>query len=117
MKSAPRPLIILAIFAAFAFDRAQAQNSTADSPALDVDKVIVHPETYKGKISVSGRVAKVDAQKNLLLLGCEDACVAMPVKFTGAPPKVGSEVVVHGKITKDADGRYLFDAETVTPKK
>ena len=59
----------------------------------------------------------MDTKKNLFMLGCEDACVAMPVKFAGTPPKEGSDVTVRGQITKDAKGRYMFDAEDVTPKK
>ena len=117
-------LATLAILASPILSPAQAQTNAPDkktkapdSKVLDVDKVVAHPDKFKGKIGVAGRVAKVDADKKLLVLGCEDACVVMPVKFSGTMPKTNSDVVVRGQITKDAEGRYLFDAESVTPKK
>ena len=113
-------LVILVAFAlsvAYADTNAPAKPTASDSPVLDVDKVVASPKKWKGKIGVMGRVAKVDADKKLLVLGCEDACVAMPVKFSGEMPKEGNDVIVRGQITKDKQGRYLFDAETVTPKK
>lgn len=126
MRSQQRHSIFasLAIFALITFGLAQAQTNAPDnkadataSPPLNVDKVVAHPEKCAGKIGVAGRVAKVDARENLFVLGCEDACVAMPVRFSGAQPKAGSDVIVRGQITKDAKGRYLFDAESVTTKK
>ena len=123
-KSRLSLLASLAILATLVLSPAQAQTNApdkktkaSDSKVLDVDTVVAHPDKFKGKIDVAGRVAKVDADKKLLVLGCEDACVAMPVKFSGTMPKTNSNVVVRGQITKDAEGRYLFDAESVTPKK
>ena len=126
MKTKPRLRILamLAIITTLALIPAQSQTNTPDnktttpdSKVLDVDRVVAHPENFKGTINVEGRVAKVDAKKSLFTLGCEDACVVMPVKFSGAPPKQDSAVIVRGQITKDAKGRYLFDAESVTLKK
>ena len=125
MKTKPRLriLALLATVATLALIPAQSQTNTPgdktttpDSKVLDVDKVVAHPEKFKGTISVEGRVATVEAKKKLFALGCEDACVVMPVKFSGTMPKTNSSVVVRGQISKDAKGRYQFDAESVTAK-
>lgn len=111
-KRLPFIVALLPIIAVFAVSQAQT-NATA----VIVDKVVAHPDKYKGKIDVAGRIAKIDSDKKLFVLGCEDACVAMPVKFSGTLPKAGSDVIVRGEIKKESDGRYLFNAESVTAKK
>lgn len=127
MKSKFRVFIpaLLTVVMLLAFSPAQAQTNTPpdsktkkhDSPALDVDRVVAHPDQFKGAIGVAGRVAKVDSTNSFFVLGCEDACVAMPVEFSGTLPKEGSDVVVRGEIKKDAQGRYFFEAQNVTQKK
>ncbi|MCG3147703.1 MAG: hypothetical protein PCFJNLEI_01144 [Verrucomicrobiae bacterium] len=84
---------------------------------LSVDAVVEHPEKFGGPIGVVGRVANVEPASGAFALGCEDACVAMPVKFSGTMPKAGSDVIVRGQIKKESDGRYIFNAESVTAKK
>lgn len=108
-------LLIITVF--FGSSALTGCSKTASSEPIPLDNVVSYPDKFKGKIRVAGRVAKVDAEKRLVALGCEDACVAMPVKVSGTMPKEGSDVIVHGEIKKDADGRYLFEAESVTPKK
>lgn len=90
-------------------------NSTAEMKILTVDDVAESPEKYTGQIAVEGRVTEV-AENGLFTLGCDDACVAVPVKFAGAIPPKGRDVVVHGEIKKTDDGEYLFDAKKVTVK-
>lgn len=84
---------------------------------LPVDTVVENPETFSGSIAVVGRVAKADPGSGAFVLGCEDACVAMPVKYSGTLPKTGSDVIVRGEIKKEPDGRYIFKAENVTAQK
>jgi hypothetical protein len=112
------PLVALVAPIAFlAAGMAQAETSAPESPAIVVDKVVAHPEKFKGTINVTGRVAKVASTNALFALSCEDACFSMPVRFSGTPPPAGSEVIVRGQITKDTNGRYVFDAKSVTAKK
>ena len=94
-----------------------ANKAESDSRPVIVDKVVANPEKFKGPINVSGRVAKLGGSIGLFALSCEDACFSMPVRFSGAPPKAGMDVVVHGQLTKEANGRYVFNAESVMPKK
>jgi hypothetical protein len=113
-----------AIAAFLAFGPAQAQTNlaaskrkTTEAATIAVDKVVASPKKFKGTIDVAGRVGKVAFNNGLFALTCEDDCVSMPVKFSGSPPRVGTDVIVRGQVTKDAKGRYLFAAETVTPTK
>lgn len=85
--------------------------------AIIVDKVVASPEKFKGTISVVGRVAKLGSTERLFALSCEDECFSMPVRFSGTAPKPGSDVVVRGQLAKESNGRYVFNAESVTPKK
>lgn len=80
---------------------------------LSVDAVIESPEQFTDDLVVAGRVSTVDSGSGAFALGCEDACVVLPVKFTGHLPAVGRDVVVRGQIKKNEQGRYLFDAQTV----
>lgn len=108
-------LLIITVF--FGSSALTGCSKTESSDPIPLDNVVAHPDKFEGKIDVAGRVAKVDAEKTLLVLGCEDVCVAMPVKVSGTMPKEGSDVIVRSEIKKDADGRYLFEAESVRPKK
>ena len=99
----------------------QAQVSTNSAKAkaprtVTVDSVVAHPERFKGVIDVAGRVSSVNTTNSVFALGCEDACVVMPVKFAGTLPTVSSNVVVRGQIKRTEGGRYLFDAEKVSNK-
>jgi hypothetical protein len=82
---------------------------------VSVDDVAESPEKFAGTIAVTGRVTEVKAD-GVFTLGCEDACVVVPVKFAGQLPPVGRDVVVHGQIKQGAEGRYLFDAQKVEQK-
>ena len=98
-----------------------ANTAESDSRLVIVDEALQNPEKFKGPINVSGRVAKLGGSIGLFALSCEDACFSMPVRFSGTPPKPGSDVVVHGQLTeripKESNGRYVFNAESVMPKK
>lgn len=114
---------LLVVIASLAFSLAQAQTNPSankterDSRPIVVDKVVANPEKFKGPINVSGRVAKLGGSIGLFALSCEDACFSMPVRFSGTPPNPGSNVVVRGQLAKESNGRYVFNAKSVMPKK
>ena len=109
-------LVCLAASAALSpVAQSYAQTGESES-AIIVDKVVASPEKFKGIISILGRVAKLGSTEHLFALSCEDQCFSMPVRFSGPSPKPGSNVVVRGQLAKEANGRYVFDAESVTPK-
>ncbi len=83
---------------------------------VDVEKVLDHPEQYAGEVSVEGIVTEATDTTSVFLLGCADACVAMPVKYTGPVPKAGAAVVTTGAIAKGADGKLIFEARDVRTK-
>jgi hypothetical protein len=112
------PLVALvAPIAFFAAGMAQAETSATESTPIGVDKILAHPEKFKGTINVVGRVGKISGANGLFALTCEDACFSMPVRFSGTPPPAGSDIIVRGQIIKYANGRYVFDAKSVTAKK
>ena len=90
---------------------------SATPEPVDVEKVVVHPEKFTGPVIVFGRIAKAVTPNGFFALGCEDACVSMPVKYSGTLPAAGSDVIVSGQIVKGANGRYLFSAQSVALKK
>ncbi len=118
-----RLVAFLALVAMIALGAAQAQTNPlvnkveADSRPIVVDKVVANPEKFKGPINVVGGSAKLGSNNHLFALSCEDECFSMPVRFSGAPPKPGTDVIVHGQLLKESNGRYVFNAESVTPKK
>lgn len=123
-SKSPAPALALSVvIASLGFSLAQAQTNLSgsqadgDSLAIIVDKVVANPEKFNGPINVSGRVAKLGGSIGLFALSCEDECFSMPVKFSGTPPKLGSDVIVHGQLMKESNGRYVFNAESVIAKK
>ena len=81
-----------------------------------VDQVVNDPEKFTGLIGVNGSVSSVDESKSMFTLGCEDACVLMPVRFDGQLPKVGTDVTAFGKIQKNEQGKFLFVAKELATK-
>jgi len=118
MKSASKIRTVAAMTAVLLAMQSHAQTNTSrnDAPII-VDKVVANPEKFKGTINVVGRVAKLGSNDRLFALSCEDACFSMPVRFSGPAPKQGTDVIVRGQIAKEANGRYVFNAESVTSKK
>lgn len=83
---------------------------------VNVDEVINAPESYKGFLAVQGTAINIEGYKDIFLLGCEDACKFMPVKYKGQMPKAKSEIIVYGQIRKRDDDRYIFQAKKVKTK-
>ena len=81
-----------------------------------VDQVVNDPEKFTGLLGVNGSVSSVDESRSIFTLGCEDACVLMPVRFDGQLPKVGTNVTAFGKIQKNEQGKFLFVAKELATK-
>ena len=88
------------------------------SEIVDVDAVVRQPERFQDYIGVVGKVISTHLkdQEQFFVLGCEDACIRMPVLYKGQVPEVGSDVIVYGKIKKANDGRYFFEAQEIKVK-
>ena len=80
---------------------------------IDVDEMVRHPDQFEGSIGVAGKVVKVDESKTSFALGCEDACVMMPVRYNGRMPDLESEIVVYGQIKQAEGGKYIFEGQNV----
>jgi len=80
---------------------------------VSIDAVAGSPADFVGDVKVSGTVTSVDQAKHTLVLGCSDACVAVPITYRGQLPKPKSNVVVTGVITKSPRGAYDFAASNV----
>ena len=87
----------------------------AAPPPIPVEKVALDPDAYPGLIAVSGRVTGSDPARHQFTLGCEDAdsCVLIPVHFAGQEPAASTEVIVRGRLAKNPQGQYAFEADSV----
>lgn len=99
---------VLSIAANCANKKAPQGKENPENMILNVDEVIASPGSYKGIITIKGKVLKAIRTKNIILLGCEDACRFLPVKYSGKPPQVDGEITVRGEIKKTDDGRFVF---------
>lgn len=90
-----------------------AGRDKTSSKVVDVDKLVRHPGDFKSSIGVIGTLTQLDEEKGVFVLGCEDACVALPVKFKGKLPAVGTKVTVYGEVTKAEDEKYIFVAQEI----
>lgn len=93
-----------------------AMEASGKTTLVAVDQVVRDPEKFTGFIGVNGSVSSVDESKSMFTLGCEDACVLMPVKFNGQLPEQGTDVVAYGKVVKNEQGKYIFVAQELTRK-
>lgn len=111
-------VILLAVGIHFIFIKNPTEKSTPqkenDNPPIkimNVEKIVSAPDHYIGFLGVEGTVIKVDESKSLFLLGCEDACIFIPVKYKGQIPKVGTDIVVYGEIKKQENEKYVFEGK------
>lgn len=91
-------------------------NDSGSIKVATVDKVVNTPSKYRGLLQVEGMVVDVNESKGMFLLGCKDACVAMPVKYSGKLPETKSEIMVYGELREQEDGRYVFWGKEVRAK-
>ncbi len=96
-------------------DKIDSPEADADTPAVvDVDAIARHPEDFiEEPVGVSGKVVKVDESNTSFALGCDDECLMMPVTYSGAMPKLGSQIVVYGEVKKAEGGKYVFEGNDV----
>lgn len=83
---------------------------------VSIDKVAIAPDKYKSFFGIEGMVTSIDKSKRIFLLGCEDTCIIMPVRYKGKIPKLKSKIIVYGEIKKQKNGKYIFDGKEVKIK-
>lgn len=105
-------LFLIVLFGVY-FTKNTKINENSVVKIVDVDKVIYTPDRYKGFLGVEGIVVKVDKSKNIFLLGCEDTCITMPVKYEKQMPEPKSKIIVYGKIKEQEDKLYIFEGEEI----
>jgi hypothetical protein len=93
---------------------ARTSESGSGSAPIAVDVFAAAPDRYPGPVTVSGSVTSADAPNHAFVLGCADACVAVPVQYPGSLPAAGAKVLVTGAVTKGADGKRVFVATDVS---
>ena len=52
----------------------------------------------------------------MFTLGCEDACIGLPVAYKGELPKSESNIIALGEVKKDINGKFFFDAKEIKYK-
>lgn len=109
-------LTTLIIYSNKGVENTTAGTENQELMAIDVDYVVENPEKYTGVINVEGTVTEISDNKKFFTLGCEDACVNLPVSYKGDLPKVESNIIASGEVKKDVDGKYFFDAKEIKYK-
>jgi len=94
-----------------------------NADALQVNQVASDPSAYSGTITVTGIMAGTSPQNPSILgifdlkeLNCTTAnCnkIYLPVKYQGAMPKLGDEVLISGSFMKMSGGGFIFSASTL----
>jgi len=109
-------LAALLIYSNVVFKNTTANSITTEVKPIDVDYIVDNPEMYSGVINVEGTVKEVLDNKKFFTLGCEDACVNLPVSYKGELPKLESNIIALGEVKKDVDEKYFFDAREIKYK-
>ena len=94
----------------------QSENNNVSIKIVHVEEVAKVPDRYKGFLGVEGTVIEIDESQGVFLLGCADACIFMPVTYKGQMPELKSEIIVYGELSKQEDGRYIFEGTEVKAK-
>lgn len=108
-------IILVIVVVAFFQNNEISINSKklAGATIVPVESVAFKLSDCSGFIGIRGTVNKIVDDKTFLL-GCQDACVAVPVKYDGKIPKAGQELIIYGQLSNQA-GKYVFLAETLKP--
>ena len=104
------------IYSSIDFNDTSANSVNTEMKIVDVDKVVENPENFTGIVRIEGTVTEVIDNNNYFTLGCEDACISLPVSYKGDMPKIESNIVALGEIKKDDDGKFFFDAREIKYK-
>lgn len=83
---------------------------------VNIDDVVKHPERYTSPLRMTGVILSVDKNGGSFIMGCDDACIRLPVIYKGKIPNAGSAITIFGKIKKTERGQYFFDAERIEQK-
>lgn len=97
-------------------EKSVTQTTSGKAKVVNVDDVVNNPDKFVGFIGVEGTIAKVDEKNWAFTLGCEDACIEMPVKFSGRLPKEGANVIAYGEVKKTEQAKYVFVAQEIEAK-
>lgn len=97
-------------------EKSKTEAAASKAKIVDVDEVVNSPEKFAGFIGVKGTIGKVDEKNLAFTLGCEDACIEMPVKFSGRLPKEGANVIAYGEVKKTEQAKYVFIAQEIEAK-
>lgn len=112
--SALRVLLTLLVFylCACTPDSGSDNAEHHELPSVTVDEVYARPAAYTEPVRMIGKVVGGDPAGSIVLLGCADACVMLPVRYRGEPPERGTTATAVGKVSK-VDGKFVFEAEEV----
>jgi hypothetical protein len=80
---------------------------------VSIDKLARQPNLYKGVIGVSGTVKESTLSESFFILGCDDACIRMPVEYNKQLPKTGTKITAIGELVKTKEGKYVFKATDI----
>lgn len=97
-------------------EKSTTQTTASKAKVVNVDEVVNNPDKFVGFIGVEGTIAKVDEKNLAFTLGCEDACIEMPVKFNGRMPKEGTNVIAYGEVKKTEQSKFVFLAQEIEAK-
>ncbi len=106
-------LLILYKVAPFEKEANPSQIPATLANPVSVDEVARYPDRFRGSISVVGKVTKIDGTGASFILGCDDACVSIPVAYKGTMPKTGSDITVYGQVMPAGGGRYIFEGRGI----
>lgn len=102
--------IIVSFFLMFSCTGGKTANQ--GTKEISADLYAVNPDLYPGYIGLTGTIKEIDNSNHFFGLGCQDACILIPVKYYGTMPQMNSNIVVYGVLTNE-NGRYFFDGKEV----
>lgn len=105
-------IVVLGVYLVRFHHHLNEREKTSEIKIVGVDKIVSNPLEFKGFIGVAGEVIKIDLSKGTFLLGCEDTCIIMPVRYKGQMPKLGSRITVFGEIKQEKE-KYIFEATQI----
>lgn len=114
-------LIIAVLLIYFGYIKPSERSGPITEPPADsiriitADELAEYPEKFKGYIGITGKITKVDITNRIFTLGCEDACLQIPVRYQGQVPESGAEIIAYGQVKKEGN-KYLFEATEVKTK-
>lgn len=118
--------IVIAILVTFVFF---AQNTTIEikdskeikvsqkRQVVSIDELIMQPNLFKGVIEISGTVQKSTTPESFFILGCDDACIMIPVEYNKQLPKPDMKITAIGELSKTKEGKYFFKATDIKNEK